>query len=517
MVKRGYLSGLAAALVSVGVMSLFRVGLGVPSIPEVLIDPVTAILPLSVFSFFIETLDVWAKPLLAAGLVMVQVTLGGVLGVLWLWGDGWLLHRVPVQQRGRRGGYAVWRWLYGLSFSTLLWTLALGTLLPVAEKGTLGGRSGPGLPLSWLASCIAYGMVLVGLSYGRQVQSPQPQPLSNMARRHFVQRLGLVSLGLVLAAGLGRYAWLVAVQSGRKATQLLDKLPPEVTPNGVFYTVSKNFFDPSLNPTTWKLTVDGLVERPLTLTYEELQAIPPVTQYLTLECISNEVGGDLMGNALWKGLPLSYLLEEAGVKTSARKVVLHADDGYSDSITLLDALQPGVLIAYEMNGVPLPDTHGFPSRLLVPGIYGMKNVKWLTRIELVDYDYQGYWQQRGWSDLAAINTMSRIDVPQWYRNYASGEIGQIGGIAFSGNRGISQVEVSTDDGKTWTGAQVKEALSPYTWVLWTKEWTPPGPGDYTLQVRAMDKTGALQLSEKMEPLPDGATGYHTIVVRIVEK
>ncbi|MEK7848898.1 MAG: molybdopterin-dependent oxidoreductase, partial [Chloroflexota bacterium] len=188
------------------------------------------------------------------------------------------------------------------------------------------------------------------------------------------------------------------------------------------------------------------------------------------------------------------------------------EDDYSDSFPLEKALEPGTLLAHRMNGEPLTPPHGFPLRALVPGIYGMKNVKWLREIEVVDYDFQGFWQERGWSDQAVIKTISRLDLPGG-GDYRAGEVATIGGVAFAGGRGISRVEVSTDDGRTWKPAQVRPALSPYTWVLWLQQWSP-APGHYEILVRAADGLGQLQDAEEREPLPDGASGYHRIVVRV---
>ncbi|MBX5446376.1 molybdopterin-dependent oxidoreductase, partial [Sphaerobacter sp.] len=160
--------------------------------------------------------------------------------------------------------------------------------------------------------------------------------------------------------------------------------------------------------------------------------------------------------------------------------------------------------------------HGYPLRLIVPGIFGMKNVKWITRIEAVDRDFQGYWQERGWSDIATVQTMSRIDVPASNRTLVAGQPTLIAGIAFAGDRGISKVEVSTDDGETWAPATLDEPLSPLTWVLWRYEWTPIRPGRYHLVVRAYDGQGQVQDAKERPPLPDGATGYHTVSVRVGE-
>jgi DMSO/TMAO reductase YedYZ molybdopterin-dependent catalytic subunit len=233
-----------------------------------------------------------------------------------------------------------------------------------------------------------------------------------------------------------------------------------------------------------------------------------------LICISNEVGGDLIGNAHWRGVPLRDLLERAGPLPGAYKVILTCADDYTDSIRFEKAMQPETLVAYEMNGAPLTPKHGYPARLLVPGIYGMKNVKWVRKIEVSPHDFRGFWQVRGWSDEAVIKTMSRIDTVATYTTVATEPL-LLGGIAFSGDRGIQRVEYSVDGGQTWQEAQVKPPLGPYTWVLWLAEWTPPAPGQYTVKVRAVDKLGVVQTAFVTEPLPDGATGLHTVTVRAI--
>ncbi len=512
--KQGLAVGVVAAFIAGVPIAIARYLFGVPTPPEAFVDLVTSLLPTSAFGFLITLLDEWAKPLLAVGLAFAHLAVGGAAGMLWAWWDGRTgLRRGDTADRGTPG----WRrWVYGLTLAAALWAFVVAVLLPAAGKGPLGNRIGRELSLVWLVSALVYGLALVHLCRPSAPRAEAETAPDRASRRRLLRNLGLAAMGLVLASALGGYIWTVAARTGKRVARRPNGLSPEITPNQNFYTVSKNIEDPSVSSVDWKLTVDGLVERPLKLDYQQLKQMPSATQYLTLECISNEVGGEQIGNALWMGVPLASLLTEAGVRPGVRKVVLHADDGYSDSIGLDKALEPGTLLAYEMNGVPLPEPHGFPLRLLVPNIYGMKNVKWLTRIELVDYDYQGYWQERGWSDGAVINTTSRIDTPRQYGQVLAG-IQSMGGVAFAGDRGIAKVEVSTDDGYSWTEAQVKDALSPYTWVLWTKDWTPPGPGSYLLKVRATDKTGRLQSPANEDPLPDGATGYHTVVIHVTEE
>jgi DMSO/TMAO reductase YedYZ molybdopterin-dependent catalytic subunit len=295
--------------------------------------------------------------------------------------------------------------------------------------------------------------------------------------------------------------------------QPVPGLSAEVTPNGQFYQVSKNLFsDPVVNGKTWNLTVTGAVAQPYTLNYAQLSAMPMKQQYESLECISNTVGGPYMSNALWEGVPLADLIQKAGgPKTGASKVVLYAADDYSDSIHLSKALEPTTVVALHMNNATLPQEHGYPARLLVPGIYGMKHVKWITRIEVVNQDYQGYWQTRGWSDDAPVLLTSRIDTPASGTTLSAGKQAYIAGVAFSGNKGISEVDVSLDNGQTWQKTTLKQPLSALTWVLWELPWTPAA-GSYTITVRAIDMQGNIQDPQIADPLPDGASGYHSITV-----
>ncbi len=286
---------------------------------------------------------------------------------------------------------------------------------------------------------------------------------------------------------------------------------PEVTPVPEHYVVSKNVFNPSVPERGWALKISGMVDNEVSFSLDDLKALPSVERPSTLTCISNPIGGDLIGNSVWTGVYLNDLLETAGVQAGANELILRAADNYSDSFPLEAARREGTIVAYLQNGEPLTRDHGFPARVLVPGIYGMKNVKWVTEIELTDQDYKGYWQTRGWSDPALIQTMSRIDTAQATKledgTYA------VGGVAFAGLRGIEQVEVSVDNGQTWQTAQVKPALNDLSWNLWGFTWDAE-PGTYPVVVRATDGTGDTQTAEPSRPLPDGATGYHMVNVTV---
>ena len=288
-------------------------------------------------------------------------------------------------------------------------------------------------------------------------------------------------------------------------------LVPEITPNESFYITTKNFIDPTVDGNSWKITFKGLVDNPFTLTLKDVQALPMVNRVQTLACISNDVGGDLIGNAKWKGVSFRDLLLRAKPRDGVVDVIVRGADGYTDSFPISVAMDNEVVLAYEMNGAPLPQRHGYPARLLVPGIYGMKNCKWITEVELVNSDYKGYWEGQGWSDTAIYQTMSRIDYPNTL-NVPAGPL-YIGGVAFAGNRGIQRVEVSTDNGQTWNAASLRPALGKYTWVQWTYPWQA-AKGEYSLVVRATDGTGAVQTADKNPTYPDGATGYHYRQVRV---
>ena len=285
-----------------------------------------------------------------------------------------------------------------------------------------------------------------------------------------------------------------------------------ITPNDEFYITSYRS-PPDVRLFNWSLGIKGLVKAPLTLDYTGLLSRPPTSEIVTLECVGNGVGGESIGTAEWEGLSLKTVLDEAGVESDAFDVVLRAADGYSDSFPVERAMAGDVLIAYKMNGVTLPPGHGYPARIIVPGIYGMKNVQWLTEIELVNKDYQGYYQRQGWSDNATVQTRSWITDPQEGDELDTRTM-TMKGFAFAGTRGVRSVELSLDGGHTWQLARLKPALSPYSWVFWTYAWQDPKPGFYRLKVRATDGTGTLQSAIEHKPFPDGGTGLQEITFAV---
>ena len=342
----------------------------------------------------------------------------------------------------------------------------------------------------------------------------------DLDRRSLLKRAGLASAGLLVGGGaalrgldlLAGRDLPAAVASALLQDVDLPGMPSAITPIGRFYTVSKNTLgDPRLDGNRWRVRVTGSVSNSLELDLNGIRGFASVKQYQTLECIDNTVGGDLISNAEWTGVRLADVLAQAGVSERARRVAFLCEDGYSDSIPMAKAMEPTTLLAYEMNGETLPPQHGFPVRVLSPNLYGIKNPKWVTEIRVVDGDYRGFWQQRGWTNDGIIKTMSRIDVPQ--PGTVSGDYQRIGGIAFAGARGIQGVEVSADDGRSWMAATLAPALSSLSWVLWTSDWVPQGRTQ-TLAVRAWDGSGAAQIAEIRPPLPDGSSGIHKVTVRI---
>jgi hypothetical protein len=320
-----------------------------------------------------------------------------------------------------------------------------------------------------------------------------------------------------LAIGGGAVAGLTRTPSGAAKANGGGRvgnngLPPEITPIDDFYHVSKNFVDPKVEERGWSLQIGGMVERPYSLTLADIRALPAVTETRTLACISNEVGGDLISNATWKGVRLKDLLDRAGVKSGVVDLALSARDGYTESMPIDRALNGDVIAVYEMNGQPLPDKNGYPLRLLVPDIYGMKNVKWITKLDVVATDFKGFWQGQGWSDVATIKTMSRIDFPRNFDLLPTGP-NKIGGVAFAGARGTAKIEVSPDGGQTWQEGVIRRPLGPYTWVLWSAT-VNLADGEHLLQVRATDGTGQVQTDQLAPPLPDGSSGLATVRVRV---
>ena len=316
-----------------------------------------------------------------------------------------------------------------------------------------------------------------------------------------------------VALAVRRLARREPVTPADAAFEAIGGLERRITSIEHHYVVDTTLFKPRVDIATWRLGVSGDVERPYDIGYDELLDMPAVERPHTLECISNEIGGDLTSTAIWVGVPLADLLSRASPKGGSYDVVLTSVDGYTDSIRVAKATEADTLVAYLMNGVTLPEEHGYPARALIPGIYGMKNVKWLSDVKVVSFDYKGYWMERGWSDVAAYNTHVRIDTPRTAVARGDGRVA-VAGIAFAGQRGISRVEVSTDGGKSWSDAELEAPPGRLTWRRWRYVWAPEAAGRHRLVARATDGQGQTQTSVARPPFPDGATGYHAVEVSV---
>ncbi len=288
-------------------------------------------------------------------------------------------------------------------------------------------------------------------------------------------------------------------------------LPSFITPNADFYRIDTALSVPQLSRTDWQLRIHGMVDREITYRFEDLERFDVVEKVVTLTCVSNPVGGDLISNAAWTGYRVRDLLAEAGIHRDADMVLSMSIDGFTAG-TPVEALTDDrdALLAFGMNGEPLPTEHGYPARLVVPGLYGyVSATKWVVDLELTRFDRaEAYWTRLGWSPRGPIKTQSRIDVPRSGQDVARGPV-TFGGVAWAQNRGVRAVEVRIDDGD-WQPAQLGASYSNDTWRLWSFGWQAAEPGLHTITVRATDNTGAVQTSEQADPVPDGATGWHTV-------
>ncbi|WFE94753.1 molybdopterin-dependent oxidoreductase [Micromonospora sp. WMMD987] len=358
------------------------------------------------------------------------------------------------------------------------------------------------------------------------------EPGDPESRRRFLRGAGLLA-GAATVVGLGGH-WLAGrrgVSAAREAVALptpsavappvpagadlsLAQLAPYTTPNGGFYRIDTALVVPQVDPETWRLRIHGRVRNPIELTFAELLARPMVERYVTLACVSNEVGGDLIGNARWLGVPIKELLDEAEPEEGADQVVGRSVDGWTCG-TPTAALRDGrdALLAVGMNGEPLPVEHGFPVRMVVPGLYGYVSAcKWVTELELTSFaDFDAYWVPRGWSAQGPVKTQSRIDTPRARNRLTTGEV-TVAGVAWAQHRGISRVEVRVDGG-AWQEATLAPAVSVDTWVQWSWRWSAT-PGEHTLQVRATDRDGETQTPLTAPVAPDGATGWHRVKVTV---
>ncbi len=293
----------------------------------------------------------------------------------------------------------------------------------------------------------------------------------------------------------------------------LEGLTPIVVANDDFYRIDTALVVPAVDPEEWTLTIKGMVAREVVLNYADIAAMPLVERYVTLSCVSNKVGGGLVGNALWTGVYLKDLLEMAGVESGADQIVARSTDDWTAGFPTEIAFDGrDAMLAIGMNREVLPADHGFPARLVIPGLYGyVSATKWIKEIELTTWDaFDGYWVPRGWSKEAPIKTQSRIDRPKNGVRLPVGEY-TVAGVAWSPGNGIERVEIQLDDGP-WTETELSEPLSDDAWRQWMLP-TMFAEGEHRVRVRATDRAGFTQTADEVTPAPNGAEGWHTITVR----
>ena len=496
----GYWPGVLGGLVAVAAALFFRSAQETRLLAEVVVDATTYVLQARGFSLLLSLFGAAGKPLLFLAVLVSQI---GLYVVVW---------RAVAVPLGRRFGAD-----RGLAASAAVAAAVLVgatlALVSLPETG-LGSQTTAGeYVIGVLLASLLYALAArLQLSVAATAAATAPAGgAAAFSRRAFLARLPSAALGGAALLFIGTQ--LLRSTGGGARRSHSGRPTPEVTLTEDFYVVSKNLIDPAVDAEGWRLRVGGLTRRMLELTHADILALQTVEQFVTLQCISNEVNGDLLSNAAWTGFPLRRLIEMAEPAAAASFVSFRCADDYTESLPLEVATREDVLLVHAMNGAPLTDKHGFPVRLLVPGKYGIKNPKWITEIGLIAADSLGYWESRGWSNEARMNTSCRIDVPGSLQVIAALPF-RFHGVAFSGNRGISRVEVSLDGGASWREAVLRPALSPYTWVLWHYDLADrPAEGRVEIYARATDGTGQLQTAERYPPYPSGATGYPVAVAR----
>lgn len=503
---RAFLAGIAAVVLGAGIGELVAAAFAPASSPLAAIgDALIDLAPPWAKETAISVFGTADKAALLVGIVLVLVIVAGAFGICEA--------RLP--------------W----SGALLCATLGVVGIVAASTRADAGG-------LSWLPSAIAgaVGALTIGPLVRRSGSSVRTRPgdaATDPERRRFFAWAGTAALAGVVA-GVGGTLLQTGARTAAAARRALHLpvparsapaipagadlgivgLTPLVTANRRFYRIDTALLVPQLDPAGWSLRIHGLVEHDVSLTWEQLLALPLEESYVTLACVSNPVGGDLIGNAKWLGYPIRHLLAQAKPHADADMVLSRSADGFTAS-TPLQALTDGrgAILAVGMNDQPLPPEHGFPVRMVVPGLYGyVSATKWVVDLEVTRFDRTAaYWTQQGWSERGPIKLESRIDVPGPGQTVHAGDA-VIAGVAWQQHVGVSKVEVSIDGGP-WQEAELATALSADTWVQWRLAWHAPA-GAHTIRARATSRTGHVQTSREVPPAPDGATGWPQVTVQV---
>jgi DMSO/TMAO reductase YedYZ molybdopterin-dependent catalytic subunit len=522
----GLLAGVVAALLMVLLMAASRTWFGISPPPEALPDRFAPTLDISTFFSLFGRFGGYnglKRFGITSGLTGLFVA-SAIIGVIYA--------LIVESRRSRRDDWRNGFSRLGIGFvvaaAVALWLGSLALLWPVLDANYRGLPTGQARIASAVALLVQYGAYGLALVFLYRWLAPRPVDAARtlpvgapVGRRAVVAGVA----GVALAAGS---ASLIS-RLNEQATFSYDGLAysgpgvQPIAPNDKFYTVTKNVVDPDVASGVWRLEIGGLVEEPRAYAFEDLMNLGGIEQESTLMCISNRIGAGLMSNAVWQGVPLRDLLTASRPRDGALEIFLNGADGYTDTFAFEKAMDPTTIVAFAMNGAPLPRRHGYPVRVVVPGLYGEKNVKWVTRIDVIDHDGKGFYEQQGWGPNFVIPTRSDIFAPRWVRRrgdafvepFAAGQRATIRGRAFAGDRGIQQVEFSADDGETWHKTRINYEGTALTWTFWSFDWQPEKAGEYTLVSRAIDGTGAPQPGNKRDIVPQGATGYHRVVATVV--
>jgi DMSO/TMAO reductase YedYZ molybdopterin-dependent catalytic subunit len=528
-----FLLGFLAGFAALGFNFLLRLGGIVAFPPESALSAFLRIIPASIEEPMVQQFGDLAGQL---GLVSATLVGAAVYGILAL-----IFDRYAMRKAAKRLG----RLESLLALGLVLWLIFGLVLFPIDGDSVFGVASPYASAVTaWsfpFTLLLVQGVFAVVLSAAYRPQVGRQLPLFSSWQKHDVQRreflekgaIGVAAIigGLFSLSGVGQLFPSAPTIGGGLPIDLQDApaifrdarlailVGSEVTPNQDFYRVAIDIIDPSVDASGWSLLVDGLVNAPKSLALQDMQSFPETDQYTTFECVSNKVNGNLISNAKWGGVKISDVLANAGgVKQGANYVVFYSVDGYSVGVPLSKAMQADSLLAYKMNDGPLPVKHGYPLRGVIPGLYGMMSAKWVNRISVIGSSYDGYWQTRGWTNNGAIYTETFIVLPQAASVSVSQSGGSIivAGYAFAGDRGISKVEVSFDNGSTWEQAQLKKPLGNLTWTLWALEWVHPSAGEHQIIARATDGLGEVQTSTVADTFPNGATGYASTTLTVTD-